>query len=52
MRFLVVAFGMMALVGVIIATSIGIRMFTELAIPGWATTVVGISFVIFLQLAA
>lgn len=51
-RFLVVAFGLMALVGVTIATAIGIRMFTGLAIPGWATTVVGISFVIFLQLAA
>jgi polyisoprenyl-phosphate glycosyltransferase len=32
------------------AISVAMRLFTGLATPGWATTVVGISFVILLQL--
>ena len=49
MRMLVI-FGITSLAAVGFAlTAIVFRLFTDLAIPGWATTVVGISAVLFLQ---
>lgn len=49
-RLIVVAFAMILLFLVVIVGAAGVRLFTDLAIPGWATTVVGLSFVILLQL--
>ncbi|MGG5823248.1 glycosyltransferase [Falsiroseomonas sp. HW251] len=50
-RFLVLTLLLVGVTGAVIAAAIGLRIFTELAIPGWATNVVGLSLVVLLQLA-
>lgn len=50
-RFLALTLTLVILIGGVIAVAIGLRVFTELAIPGWATNVVGLSLVALLQLA-
>ncbi|MBR0674289.1 glycosyltransferase [Neoroseomonas soli] len=49
-RFLGLSLVMVAACVGVIGTVSAIRIFTDLAIPGWATTVVGISLVMLLQL--
>lgn len=49
-RFLAASSVVVVLCVVAAAISVAMRLFTGLATPGWATTVVGISFVILLQL--
>jgi hypothetical protein len=48
-RLAVGACAMLALAIAIASVSVGIRFFTDLAIPGWTTTVVGISGLAILQ---
>ncbi|MGG5823252.1 hypothetical protein [Falsiroseomonas sp. HW251] len=50
-RLLVLTLALLGVTGGVIAVAIGLRLFTDLAIPGWATTVVGLSLVVLLQLA-
>lgn len=48
-RALAAAFALMALSGIGIAVIVWIRIFSDLAIPGWATTGVGVLLVVLLQ---
>jgi glycosyltransferase involved in cell wall biosynthesis len=48
-RMLVVSTGAVLLMGALIASVVGIRLFTSLAIPGWATTAFGLLVILLLQ---
>jgi hypothetical protein len=50
-RLLIGLLILVAMVVSMIATTVAIRMFTPLAIPGWATNVVGVSVVLLFQAA-
>jgi len=49
-RFLVLSAALVAAILGVIGVAVGVRLFTDLAIPGWATTIVGIALVMLLQI--
>ncbi len=51
-RMLVVSAAAVLLVGALIASVVGVRLFTSLAIPGWATTAFGLLVVLLVQAVA
>ena len=48
-RLLVVTFGLLVLLSVALVGAVGIRLFTDLAIPGWATVAVGVLAILLMQ---
>lgn len=51
-RLLVASVGTAGLIGLLIASVLGIRLGTSLAIPGWATTAAGLLLILMFQAAA